>query len=216
MVKALQPNKANATPLNWRTSKCDVQILSALIPISLFMTVAGCALQSRIPDRTELVEILGDLGPDVIVLGGTTSTLTKLLNSTPPSDSTLPDNATTRLWLVQSMEPLIATKVKQSPITQRSHSIANDGQESIQVVENAFPALVLYSIASMLKVDEELLALPKNGSVETARGRLLEWNRGPWKIRVRELLTVKGWLTAVEVFSIVVTCENPMAIDVPS
>lgn len=152
----------------------------ALLAVSL----VGCGQRLPIPHRDELVLLLGEMDEDVVVLGGevrerTSKSVDKVLLDPTPDKSTQGASAT-KLWLVRSANALLTPKANGQPLS--SSDRASKPNIQVKVSKNAFPARVLYDIATSLQIKEADLPSPPAGTFTSDRGSLSDRTRCDWPV----------------------------------
>ncbi len=171
---------------------------NVLICSCFLLTVhCGCAANSSSPSKADLEALLGKLDASVEVLGGKiVATDSELATRTLPSENA--QSSTGRLWVVASREALPCPY----PRDQSSlDAMRNTPDPKVHVQLNAFPAMVAYDIAAAVGVTPASLTLPLNETPQTAKGRISEWAKDNYQIRVRDFRTTSGWLSIVESFA---------------
>ncbi len=167
------------------------------VSVFLFVVVVaftGCGRREISPGREELAELLGALEPDVVVLGGELHEPTSSVDSSSSVSPTSPGKIT-KLWVVRSRNALPAPQ----PVAEIQAGRSNVSP-SVKFSAEIFAARTLYDIASGLGIKENELSLAESGKLEKAKGRLTEWSKSPWSIRIRDFQAEVGWLSVVEAF----------------
>ena len=150
-----------------------------LLLLSIAPLILGCGEPVQVPTRSELVELLGELPPDVVVLSGQVQRNSE-------------EMIINRTWVVRSHTALSV------PLSQDRWNVNFDKSGEIRVTEDAYPAQVLYDIAAASKIDQRELPSPGNKNLALAKGRLAEWKRKGWAVRLRDFQTDQDFLSIVE------------------
>lgn len=157
------------------------------------MVLTGCGQRGTSPGRNELIQLLGELEPDVVILGGDLQEkASEVAEVNSPGQNA--QEQITKLWVVRSINAL------PTPRPQGTNTVRK-GMADDQFPADAFPARVLYDLAAAMRIRESELPWPAGREIETAQGRLIEWTKSPWTIRIRDFHADTGWLSVVEAFT---------------
>jgi len=161
------------------------------------MLLGGCQHHPPLPPRDELVQLLGTLAEDVVVLGGESQSRVADTEASKSGASPLGQRQT-KLWLVRSQQPLPRPGSHHQP--SRAGNRFEKPGSSVLCLEDAFSARVLYDIAAALQISANALPQSSDEKIASGQGRLTEWSKDSWIIRVRDFQAESGWLSVVEAF----------------